>query len=49
MTAWTKDIDISDITRVPQMILKGINAPDTPIDYIPIRVHGSMYDDLINN
>lgn len=49
MTAWTKDIDISKITRVPQMILKGINAPDTPIDYIPITVQGSMYDDLNNN
>ncbi len=44
MTAWAKDIDISDITRVPQMILKGINA----LDHIPITVQGSMYDDLNN-
>ncbi len=44
-TSWAEDIDVSGITRVSNMILKGIKE-GAYIDHILINVQGSMYDDL---
>ena len=47
MTAWLNDVDVSDITKVPKMTLKGVNT-EKQLDEIALQVHGSMYDDLNN-
>ena len=47
MTAWLNDVDVSSITNVPGMTLKGVNT-EKQLDEIALQVHGSMYDDLNN-
>ena len=47
MTAWLNDVDVSGITNVPGMTLKGVNT-EKQLDEIALQVHGSMYDDLNN-
>lgn len=47
MTAWIEPTDISSITNVPNMKIKG-SAETANLDEIKITVKGSMYDDLNN-
>ncbi len=47
MTAWLNDVDVSSVTNVPGMTLKGVNT-EKQLDEIALQVYGSMYDDLNN-
>jgi hypothetical protein len=42
MKAWFQGFSYKDLN------IKGFKKEDSPLDFINIRVHGSMFDDLNN-